>query len=149
LSPNDIVKIDDVMAVHYPNSRVKFEEARELSWRRFYNEAGGRENIIAIEGSSIVGKLLKKCEKLFLDILENKLSDEEITALIKLPSTETWVEDYDDVPISLKEKVTDEVISEKDIYIVVVKPIKSINCKIIIKSEKNTGNDKKSSGDGN
>jgi hypothetical protein len=147
LSPQDIIKIDDVMAVHYPNSRVKFEEARELSWRKFYNEAGGKENIIAIDGNSIVGKLLKKCEKLFLDILENKLSDKEIKELIKLSPTETWIEDYKSAPIVLKEIITNEI--EIDVYAVIVNPIKKINCKIIIKSEKNTGNDKKSSGDGN
>jgi len=147
LSSHDTVKIDDVMAMHYPNSRVKFEEARELSWRKFYNETGGKENIIAIDGSSIVGKLLKKCEKLFLDILENKLSDEEIKELIKLSPTETWVEDYKSVPIVLNENFTNEV--EIGVYAVIVNPIKKINCKIIIKSEKNTDNDKKSSGDGN
>jgi hypothetical protein len=147
LSTNDPVKIDDIMSMHYPNSRVKFDEARELSWRKFYSEAGGREKLIALDGSSIIGKLLKKCEKCFLDILENKLSDEEILEFIKLPSTETWIEDYQDVPIVLKEKIIDQPVeythTEKE------NPIKSINCKVVITSKKNTGNVKKNSGNDN
>lgn len=95
---------DNAMASHFSISRVSFIEARELSWRGFYEETGGKEPTVATGGSGGVRKSLKKCEKVFLDILENTIAEDELKRLINLPPTDTWVEDYNNQDIILRTK---------------------------------------------
>lgn len=77
----------------YSNCRVSVAEARELSWRKFYHIVGGKEKLSQIEGKEQIGKFLKTSETCFQNILDNKLTDEELQDLINLPSTTVWVED--------------------------------------------------------
>jgi len=104
LSIDNLDNTDNAMASHFPNSRVSFVEARELSWRGFYKETGGKGHMIATEGSEEVRKSLKKCENIFLDILENTIAEDELKRLISLPPTDTWVEDYNNPDITLRTK---------------------------------------------
>ena len=90
------------MAQINKSCRVKVEEARELSWRKFYDDVGGQENLKNIDGKEIVRKFLKASEKCYQDILENRLSEEELMNLINLPSTDVWISDYNNKPIRLK-----------------------------------------------
>jgi hypothetical protein len=94
--------LDEVMTQINKSCRVSVEEARELSWRKFYEDVGGQENLKNIDGKEIVGKFLKASEKCYQNILENKLSEEELQDLIDLPSTDIWVSDYNNKPIRLK-----------------------------------------------
>lgn len=103
-------KIDELMEHLYSNCRVSVSEARELSWRKFYKEAGGIENLPNIEGKDELKKLLGESEECFRDIVENKLSDEGIQELIALPPTQVWIKDENNRPIELKKDAIPEAI---------------------------------------
>lgn len=96
------LSLDKVMAHINKSCRVSVEEARELSWRKFYSDVGGQENLKNIDGKDIVGKFLKASEKCYSDILENKLTEDELLDLIELPPTNIWIEDHNRKPICLK-----------------------------------------------
>lgn len=103
-------KLDKLMETLYSNCRIKVAEARELSWRKFFKEAGGRENLAKIEGKGELKNLLKVSEECFRDIVENQMSDEEIMELITLPSTDIWVKDEGNRPIELKKNVLSKIV---------------------------------------
>lgn len=103
-------KFDKLMEALYSNCRIKVVEARELSWRKFFKEAGGRENLAKIEGKEELRELLKVSEVCFLEIVENRLSDEEIKELIALPPTQTWINEENNRPIELKKNVISKTI---------------------------------------
>lgn len=91
----------------YSNCRVSVAEARELSWRKFYHIVGGKEKLSQIGNKEQIKKFLKNSETCFQNILDNKLTDEELQDLINLPSTTVWVEDGNP-EIKVKE-ITDDV----------------------------------------
>ena len=95
-------KLDKLMEHLYSNCRITVSEARELSWRKFFKEVGGRENLPNIEGKEELRNLLKVSETCFLEIVENRLSNEEIKELIALPPTQTWINEENNRPINLK-----------------------------------------------
>lgn len=98
----EMQSIDEVLTNIEVNCRVTVEEARELSWRKFYNDVGGKDNLKNIDGKDIVGKFLKDSEKCFSDILENRLSDDELQDLIELDPTDIWINDHNNAKIRLK-----------------------------------------------
>jgi len=96
------VKAEEVLTSIYSMCPVSIEEARELSWRKFYDDVGGKENLKNIDGTTKLKKLLKNSEKCFEDILMGKLTEEELKNLINLPLTDLWISDYNSRPIHLK-----------------------------------------------
>lgn len=96
------INTEHILENIYPHRKVTVAAARELSWRKFYGDAGGKEKVKEFEGKAKLGKLLMACEKCFTDLLENKLSEEKIKALIALPSTDTWKVDHKDKSIRLR-----------------------------------------------
>jgi len=81
---------DDLLFIIYPMCPVSVEEARELSWRKFYYEAGDQKELERIDGTIKLKKLLNTSEKCFEDILKNTITNKELNVLIGLPSTEIW-----------------------------------------------------------
>jgi hypothetical protein len=83
----------------YPNCRVSIPEARELSWRKFFSDIGGEDNLKKLDGTILIGLSIKCSERCFLDILENKISKGKLHNLIALPPTETWLKIYGNLEI--------------------------------------------------
>ncbi len=94
---------EDFLTAMHPQCRVTIIEARELSWRKFYHDAGGLEGVARIDGTDELGKHLKASEDCFLKIMENSITEEELKNLIGLPPTTIWVEDMNNPSICLKE----------------------------------------------
>jgi len=94
--------LDEVLTNIESSCRISIEEARELSWRKFYEDVGGKENLKNIDGNDIVGKFLKNSEECFSNILENKLTEDELLNLIELPPTDIWINDHNNARIKLK-----------------------------------------------
>jgi len=94
--------VDEVMESMNRNCRVSVEEARELAWRKFYKDVGGKENLPNIDGEKILGVYLKGSERCFSDILEDRITEEELKDLIDLPPTDIWINEHHCPPISIK-----------------------------------------------
>jgi hypothetical protein len=86
-------KAENILKHIYLHRRVTVAAARELSWRKFYYDAGGKEKLSDIDSSKKIEKLLRVSEIYFANILENKLTDQELRDIISLPPTDTWTKD--------------------------------------------------------
>lgn len=98
----DTRNVDEVMESINKNCRVSVEEARELSWRKFYKDVGGKKNIQKIDGGKIIKVFLKNSEECFSNILENKITEKELKDLINLPPTDIWINEHHCPPIKIK-----------------------------------------------
>jgi hypothetical protein len=102
-TPMSTLDNEDFLTAMHPQCRVTIIEARELSWRKFYHDAGGLEGIARIDGTDELGKHLNASEDCFLKIIENTISEEELKNLINLTPTNVWVDELNNIPITLKE----------------------------------------------
>jgi hypothetical protein len=138
----DAKELDLLMENLHPNSRLKLVEARELSWRMFYRDAGSiPENITKAR----LALLLQSSEKCFSDILENKLTDTQLSELIALPPTEVWIGDGNPpiLLIPVEQNYSPAEKSENnniDVYIQAITPIHSAQCSVEISSKENIDN---------
>lgn len=96
---------EEFLTAMHPQCRVTIIEARELSWRKFYHDAGGIERVAIIDGTEELGRHLKSSEDCFLKIIENDITEEELKNLINLPPTKIWIDELKNPTISLKETI--------------------------------------------
>jgi hypothetical protein len=94
--------LNKIMESMYNSCRVSVEEARELAWRKFYKDVGGKENMKNIDRKKVLGVFLKGSEECFSNILENKITEEELKNLIELPPTDIWINEHHCPPINIK-----------------------------------------------